>query len=358
MQYDTIPTLDELTAAWFTDLLRSTGDLAPDRSVAAVQLAPFGDAESMMSSLHRARLSYDGPTDAAPTLIVKLASHSDQQRFIAGLFKFYEREIRFYDEMLGTAGVRAPRCLLARMHPTEPFFVLVLEEVTGLRQVDQVEGVGLDDALTVVRTLADLHAPFWGSDLTDLAGTFIPMNVPPMHEIIPAQFGAQWGAVRDGVAGEIPGEVVALCDRFASVCSRVLDDLMGPDTLVHGDFRSDNLLFDSDGIVVLDFQLAAICNGACDVAYFIGQSVSDDVAATHADALLDAYLTRLAEHGVSYSRDEAMRSYAASLVFFLTIPANLLSTEQLPERSRELGMTMLRRAAAEIVRTGTHLRYA
>ena len=91
MHSDTIPTLDDLTADWFTGLLRSTGDLAGDRAVASVRLEPFGSVESMMSALHRAALTFDGPTDAPTTLIVKLASSSERQRFIADMFKFYER---------------------------------------------------------------------------------------------------------------------------------------------------------------------------------------------------------------------------------------------------------------------------
>lgn len=353
-----IPSVGDLSADWFTQMLRADGTLDGATAVASVELVPFGSAESMMSSLHRAALTYDGPTDAARSFIVKLASASEQQRFIAGLFKFYEREIRFYGELSRRSQIRTPRCHLARMHPDEPYFVLVLEDVSGRRQVDQIEGVDLDDARTVVATLADLHAPFWGRDLGDLADTFIPMNSPPMHEIIPAQFKGGWVTVRDRVADELPAAVVSLCDRHETVSSRILDDLMGPDTLAHGDCRSDNLLFDDDGILVLDFQLAAICHGMSDVAYFISQSVRDDVAAAHADELIDAYLARLATHGIRLDRRDAMRPYRASLVFFLSIPVSLLAGTELPERSEALARTMLRRAAAEIVRTGTHLHYA
>jgi hypothetical protein len=358
MHSDTIPTLDDLTAHWFTGLLRSTGDLADDGAVASVRLEPFGSAESMMSALHRATLTFDGPTDAPTTLIVKLASSSERQRFIADMFKFYEREIRFYDELSSSARVRAPRALLAAKHPSEPYFVLVLEEVTGRRQVDQLDGVGFDDAVTVVRTLADLHASFWGRDFGDLAETFIPMNAPPMHAIIPASFEGDWATARERAAGVMPAEVLALCDRQAAVASQVLEDMMGPNTLAHADCRSDNLLFDDEGIIVLDFQLAAICSGLCDVSYFIAQSVRDEVAAERADELVDVYLARLAEHGVAIDRDDAMRAYRAALVFFLSIPVSLLAGDGLPERSVALGLTMLRRAAAEIVRTGAHVHYS
>lgn len=358
MHADPIPTLDDLTAGWFTDLLRSTGDLGADIAVASVQLEPFGNAESMMSALHRARLTYDGPTEAPTTLIVKLASASERQRFIAGMFKFYAREIRFYDELSSRAAVRAPRALCATMHPTEPFFVLVLEEVVGRRQVDQLLGVDFDDAATVLRTLADLHASFWDHDFGDLAETFIPMNAPPMHAIIPAAFADDWATARDKVVGVLPDEVIALGDRHASIASRLLEDMMGPNTLAHSDCRSDNLLFDDDGIIVLDFQLAAICSGLCDVSYFIAQSVRDDVAAARADELIDLYLARLADCGIDLHRDEAMRAYRASLVFFLSIPVSLLAGVDLHERSVTLATTMLRRASAEILRTGTHLHYA
>ncbi len=126
-----IPSVGDLSAEWFTAMLRDHGALDAATSVASVSLTPFGSAESMMSALFRATLSYDGATDAPTSLIVKLASESERQRFIAGLFKFYEREIRFYGELAAEARVRVPRSYLARMHPSEPYFVLVLEEVTG-----------------------------------------------------------------------------------------------------------------------------------------------------------------------------------------------------------------------------------
>lgn len=354
---DSIPSVSDLSAAWFTDMLRASGALDAQAEVASVTLSPFGSAESMMSALHRATLDYHGTTDAPRSLIVKLASESDRQRFIADMFRFYAREIRFYGELAAKVPIRAPRCFLARMHPSEPFFVLVLEDLTGRRQVDQLDGVGLDDALTVVRTLADLHAPFWGRDFGDLVETFMPMNAPAMHAAIPAAFKAEWAVARDRVTHELPAEVVALGDRHESIASQVLNGMMGPNTLVHGDCRSDNLLFDDEGIVVLDFQLEAICHGMCDVSYFISQSVRDDTAAAHADELIDAYVVRLAEHGIELDRTEAMRAYRAAAVFYLHIPVSLLASPALPERSVALARTMLRRAAAEIIRTDAHLDY-
>lgn len=355
-----IPTIADLTPSFFEHLLREQGDLEHATSVVGVEFAPFGNAESMMSALHRATLTYSGPTSAPTTVIVKVASESDRQRFIAGMFKFYEREIRFYAELRDRVAVRTPRSWLATIHPEEPQFVLVLEEVKGLRQVDQLDGVALDDATRCMSTLADLHAPFWGTDMSALEETFMPMNSPGVQLLIPDAFAGDWAIGRDKMLHELPDEVLALCDRWPTVAAQVLDNMQEPNTLTHCDFRSDNLLFDTDGsVVVLDFQLAAISNGAVDVAYFISQSVREDVAAEHADALLDEYLHQLEARGVTYDRDDALRHYRAGLVFFLSIPVSLLgaSSSDLHARGIELARTMLRRAAAEIIRTGAHLQF-
>lgn len=355
---NTIATVDQLTPEWFTELLRRNDVLDATQSVVTATLAPFGEGESMMSSLYRASLTYGDGAEGPGSLVVKLASPNDEQRFVASMFKFYAREIRFYRELQSRARITAPRCYIAEMHENETDFVLVLDLATGRRQVDQLTGVGFDDAVIAVETLADLHASFWGQDLSDLADPYIPFDSPPLHAVIPDVFTNYWSIAREQLVDEWPAEVVALCDRFRDVAAQVLTGMNGPDTLCHGDFRSDNLLYGADGgLLVLDYQLGAIANGATDVAYFVSQSVDEGVAAAHADELLDRYIARLAEHGVTYSRDEALLPYQAGLVFYLQIPMSMLINPTTPDRGRALARIMLRRAAAEIVRTKAHERF-
>jgi len=52
--------------------------------------------------------------------------------------------------------------------------------------------------------------------------------------------------------------------------------------------------------------------------------------------------------------DEAMDCYRAALVFYLSIPVGMVAMEHVPERALELGQAMVRRASAEILRTGAH----
>ena len=63
---------------------------------------------------------------------------------------------------------------------------------------------------------------------------------------------------------------------YAAVRPQILDDLAAmPHTLVHFDFRADNLLFDRDGsVAVIDWQTISQGGGAADVGYFLSQNLS------------------------------------------------------------------------------------
>jgi len=356
MYNTSIPTADDLNPSWFSNLLHSCSELAGDISVSNVALERIGAEESMMSTLFAADLTYDGHTDAPSRLIVKLTSPSETQRFIAGLFRFYEREIRFYHEFATEMPIAIPKSFAAQIHPEEPVFVLVLEDVGGRRAVDQLEGLGLDDTNTAVDALADMHAQFWGRDLSAVADTFLPFASDGMKLVIPDAFANDWRALREQMLDVMPAEVIDVCDRFTEIAPEVLDAMGGPDTLIHGDFRADNLLFD-DTILVLDFQLAAIANGAVDLAYLVSQSVGDEIAAAHGDEFMTRYLGRLAMHDIVLDRATADTAYAGALIFFLQIPMGMMVNPDLPERSKALALSCLRRASAEIIRTGAQRRF-
>ena len=348
----------DLTAPWLTETLRASGALAEHISVASFTAAPFGDAESMMSSLRRVSITYDGPTDAPTSLIAKFASENAEMAFIASLFRFYEREVRYYAELDHKVGIATPRCLHAEMHPDDSGFVILLEEVTGLRAVDQIDGLSLAEAQICMAALADLHAPLWGTDLSAFAETMLAFDSPGVVGVLPDKCAADWQAARPRVAETLGAEALALCDRYAEILPAVVADMGGPNTLTHGDFRADNLLFDHDAVLVLDFQLMATGHGMTDVAYCISQSMTTELAATDADGLIDTYLARLAGHGIEADREDAMRAYRAGCVFYMSIPFALLATEGLHERAADLGTTALQRATAEAIRCGAAAVYA
>ena len=85
----------------------------------------------------------------------------------------------------------------------------------------------------------------------------------------------------------------------------------GPTTLLHYDLRLDNLMFDADSVIFIDWQLTRRGHPAYDVAYFLSSAVTDGDSAV---PLLQDYHRALVEHGVTdYSLDQLLDDYKTAL---------------------------------------------
>jgi hypothetical protein len=344
-----IPGIADLSAEWFTDLLRRSGDLPSDGAVVGVDVRTIGEGASMMSTLARVQLTYDSARVAPESLIVKVATSDEHRLFIAVSTKFYQREVRFYRELAADVRVAIPRCLFAAIDPDTSQFILVLEDVGHLRQVDQLDGCGWEDAVVAIQALADFHAPNWGKDLSHVEDTFLPMNGELNQFVVPMLFGDAWPKMRDKFSDMMTPAILELGDRYLETIPAMLDLMQGPNTLAHLDYRIDNVFFGSDGLTLIDFQLAAVTNGVVDVAYFVSQSLQSDLAAERGLELLDIYLDRLRANGVHFDRNEAHRKYQNGLVFSFVFPVNMLAGDDtLPERGKALARTILQRSVVAI----------
>jgi aminoglycoside phosphotransferase (APT) family kinase protein len=95
-----------------------------------------------------------------------------------------------------------------------------------------------------------------------------------------------------------------------------------PQTLCHGDFHPENVLFTSDPLrknVLIDWQYAGAGPGICDVAMFLISSLTVDDRRKHEDSLLRTYHEVLTAHGTfDYSFEEMFLNYraGAAMVMF------------------------------------------
>ena len=144
--------------------------------------------------------------------------------------------------------------------------------------------------------------------------------------------------------------VARFAERFAERAPQALDALTERDMLLHGDIRADNMFFDGDRLKVVDFQFAARGCGAADIAYLVSQGLPTEVARGHDEALVREYLDQLAAHGRHRLRfDEAWRHYRFAAAYLMVLPVITLNGwDALPERSRQLCLTLTDRAVAAI----------
>jgi aminoglycoside/choline kinase family phosphotransferase len=89
-----------------------------------------------------------------------------------------------------------------------------------------------------------------------------------------------------------------------------------PRTIVHSDFRSDNLFRDESGqVAIIDWENIVRGRGPLDVAVFSVASLSVDNRRAHEDQVLQAYVRALRERGVGdFSFDECLRDYRLGLI--------------------------------------------
>src|ERR1019366_10567760 len=151
---------EEASAAWLTDVLRHAG-VIDVRRVVEVAAEPVGTGQ--MADSVRLRLTYDVPASRAPATVVgKFPPADEMSRATALALRTSEVEVRFYQEVAGTVGVRTPRCYFADVDTASAAFALVLQDMAPARQGDQMAGCTVDEAALALDELARLHAPRWG----------------------------------------------------------------------------------------------------------------------------------------------------------------------------------------------------
>jgi len=309
----TIPIADSpeaLTPSWLTTVLRKS-EVLETGCVAAVSVSPIGTGQ--MCDCVRLELVYEVPTDAPRTIVAKLPASDETSRATARSLRTYVNEVRFYQELAPGLGVHTPRCYYADIDEESASFVLLLEDLAPARQGDQLEGCSVDEAHIAIDELVELHAPRWGdpalSRISWLHGDkaagrlFLATFLPGM-----------WEAFRTRYAGDLEEHVLEAGNILFGAIEEYLSAETGPATIVHGDYRLDNLLFDPTPggvkISVVDWQMCTDGPALSDVAYFVGAGLLvDDRRAVETD-LVCGYQDALIAAGVTgYTSDQCWRDY-------------------------------------------------
>jgi len=298
----TVPTdIDDVTPAWLTVALQQGGVLGPSGQVTDIARWQVGIGVGIMGLIHRLVPTYIGDARGAPaSVVVKQPSTFSANREQGIALGLYVSEVRFYQELAAHTALRVPTTYYADRADNGDFVVL-MEDLSGLRMLDQVEGMSPDEMMHAVRMLADLHGPWWGK-VEEL--DWVPSVVHPRIEGFAAVFPDLWAATQQRFADRLSPDAVAVGDAVAVhylSCMKRLGDR--PWTLLHMDYRCDNFLYDDGSpdspLVTLDWQSLGRGPGVYDLAYVLGGSVTLDVRRTHEDSFLHAYHDGLVAHGVA-----------------------------------------------------------
>jgi len=336
-------TTNEITSEWLTTALRANDRLGT-AEVQAVSVELIGQGRGFAGSIVRLTVRYAGDTDAPSTMVSKLPSIDPEIRRYAVKDGMYRRETMFYRELAQDSTIIVPDCYYAEHDSVTGDFVLLLEDLTDLQEGNEIVGCSLDQARSVVQSLAQLHATWWNSKQLSrhswLPGTG---DSSASFSALQDRYREAWNRAADTLALIFPRSTFAIAERFGRGLASVLQAAAtGDQTLNHGDTHLGNLFFRDNEVVFTDWQNVMATSPTLDVAYFIQGSLPVEGRRTHERALLDLYASTLEANGVTnYTSDNLIEDYRRGLL--RTLVPSVLSVANLdmdsPE-TRELVQTI------------------
>ena len=164
----------------------------------------------------------------------------------------------------------------------------VVMEDLGALLLDAERRISREESRRVMRAAAVLHSAFHGR-VPDGAATLearLGMASPTVAEteragsdLLPKQFEHAWAAFVEIVEDDVAGAVLEAAVDPAPLAG-ALRAAYGGETLVHGDLRDDNLGFDGDQVVLIDWDLATAGTPTVDFAWYLAQDAWR-IEATH-----------------------------------------------------------------------------
>ncbi len=310
MQLDIRPH-DTIDPAWLTRALQSAGAL-PHGRVTDLTLEPVGNG--LVADSIRFHLGYvDAPATAPASLVGKFPAHDPVSRKSGTDHLLYLREVSFYREMAATVAIHTPRAYAALIDPASDDFVLLLADLAPARQGDQLAGCSIDDARVAMAEAAALHAPRWG-DPTLESLDWLAVRPAALGSMVDAMLPTIIGLFRERFAGMLAPEHLAMVDKLPAALIAMRGNRSAPVTVMHADFRLDNMMFDVNGgahpLTTLDWQTVTAGPGLTDVAYFLSAGISPAERRAHEADLVQFYHGELLRRGVQgYGWDACWHDY-------------------------------------------------
>lgn len=321
-----------LTPTWLTTELQRTGFLPTTVTITSAIQEQVGEGVGMMSELARLRLSYSGDAAGLPTtLMAKFPSRNPTNRQVAMSYNLYERETRYFAELDPLTSARSPTAHISQLQGEN--FIILMQDLIDYRVGDQVVGATLAETEAMIDELAKLHATFW-NNVSDL--DWVPHIANSYHaENMDALLRIGWSNMVSVFADYIDPAIAARGEEIIAALpemQRRMDD--APITLLHGDFRMENVLFgvasEHEPVMIIDWQGPLLGKAMVDVALIMGQSTQIEVRRSNERALIERYADRLAAAGVpDYNGARAWQDYQLALLYnwvYVGVVAGTLDT--------------------------------
>jgi Ecdysteroid kinase-like family len=328
---------DGLSEQWLSSVLK--------RDVKLASCEGFGTGQTSATY----RLTLNG-ADLPATLVAKVAAgdQATRKKVRAGV----RAEVGFYLDLLPTVALRTPRCWYAAISEDALQFTVLLEDLAPCVPGVQVDGCSAGQAEAAVRNLAGLHAPRW-NDPALMELRYLAMPSAERAQFIGELTVAATGVFIDRFDGELDDADVETLRASAAKVEDWLCLPYDPFSILHGDYRLDNLMFDpsSDNVFAVDWQTLVVGPPARDVAYFLGTSLDVDQRRATERPLVSVYHDEIVARGITgYSIEKCWEDYRVGQLqatMITTVGAANAAAERTAQ-SDGMFLAMARRSCAAI----------
>ena len=350
--------LKDITVDWFTMALRESG-LIDDEKILSLTYKVIGEEAGFNGEVAIFKLEYSDQRSRAPKSIVLKIPTALKNRTLGQTMGLYEKEIRFYRDLESTINIRTPchyyssldvaddpDVVLERLTGlnklpmwliallsiiaswvisfTPRRYALLIEDLSGYRLGDQAAGCSEEDTKNVLTAMAKLHGQFWRSEKLEGMNWIAP--IAATSKIIQMMFLQTVGKFKSVNKDRLLERQVQLV-KWLNANGEALTEKLGEEaaTLLHGDFRLDNICFDDakGEILLFDWQTMSKGPGGMDLAYFLSAALPFGTEAGKIDELISYYHEELSSAGVEISAARLRWQYEMGLLATLhrIIPA-------------------------------------
>ena len=300
--------VEEIDAAWLTHAIRSAG-LVEAANVVGFRAGSPGSGVGFQGQTIRISLDWDiEESDAPDAVLVKFPTDNVGNRGLAEAEGSYDREFDFYERLSGDFPIRVPRLIHAvrdpgpspaarrrreglvdglpapvvkfigrharkLVRPSKRRYALVMEYIPDARITTAADLPPAEDLSAILRTLAEMHAHFWGDSRLADDSVFEWSMVTQMPNVMHGLYRAWRDEVVEREPGVFTDELMRHADWVGDHIVDLAAHLNEPLSIRHGDCRTDNMLFTDDGLVMIDFGAAGSGRPAGDVAYLLSEAI-------------------------------------------------------------------------------------
>ncbi len=348
-----IPSEESITVEWFNQCFAEAG---LNGEISGFEAARVGTGQ--IGKCVRYRFAFARRGNLPASVIGKFPSDDETSRQTGVALQNFLKEVKFYQELQSRVTINTPHCYFAEIVDQGPDFFLLLQDLAPAEQGDQLAGCSPEVAHAALAELVGLQAPAWcDASLHELkwlrdADAAALFNTMDLYSQTLPGFVDRYGA-------SLAEDEVAIIKRVGEVDSTPLNaDFPDVFSLVHVDYRLDNLMIDASGpelgVTAVDWQSITVGAPMGDAAYFIGAGLEPKVRQPIEEALVRGYYDGLCRAGVpDFSWQDCWQGYrrGAFAGFAVTVVASMLV--QRTERGDTMFTTMARRHARHAIDLGS-----